>query len=88
MLQILKRNMLTFRLATHVDQKLQESYPELIRTFTRFNEDLRWDNNIELNQNANMDETPLFMNISNTKTIAKIGSKKLISKYIGKKGFT
>ena len=49
--------------------------PELMRKFTKFNEKLRWDNDFELSQIANMDETPLLMNITNTKTIAKIGSK-------------
>ena len=67
--KFLKRNMLIFRSGTHVGQKLSESYPELIRRFTKFNEDLRWDNSFELSQIANMDETPLFMNIPNTKTI-------------------
>ena len=75
--RFLKRNMLTFRSGTHVGQKLPEPYPELIRRFTKFNEDLRWDNSFELSQIANMDETPLFMNIPNTKTIAKIGSKEV-----------
>ena len=75
--RFLKRNMLTFRSGTHVGQKLSESYPELIRRFTKFNEDLRWDNSFELSQIANMDETPLFMNIPNTMTIAKIGSKEV-----------
>ena len=46
-----------------------------MRKFTKFNEKLRWDNDFELSQIANMDETPLLMNITNTKTIAKIGSK-------------
>ena len=75
--RFLKRNMLTFRSGTHIGQKLPQSYPELMRNFTKFNEILRSDNDFELNQIANMDETPLFMNITNTKTIAKIGSKEV-----------
>ena len=75
--RFLKRNMLTFRSGTHIGQKLPQSYPELMRKFTKFNEKLRSDNDFELNQIANMDETPLFMNITNTKTIAKIGSKEV-----------
>ena len=75
--RFLKRNMLTFRSGTHIGQKLPQSYPELMRKFTKFNEILRSDNDFELNQIANMDETPLFMNITNTKTIAKIGSKEV-----------
>ena len=69
--------MQNFSSGTYVCQKLQESYPELIRKFTKFNEDLRWDNNFEFNQIANMDETPSFMNILNNKTISKIGSKEV-----------
>ena len=61
-------------------RKLLESYLELIRKFAKFNEDPIWDNNFELSQTDNIDETPLFMNILNTKTIVKIGSKDLISK--------
>ena len=64
--RFLKRNMLTFCLGTHVGQKLSVSFPELIRKLTKLNEDLRWDNNFELSQIANMDETPLFKNIPNT----------------------
>ena len=69
--------MLTFRSGTHIDQKLPQSYPELMRKFTKFNEKLRSDNDFELNHIANMDETPLLMNITNTKTIGKIGSKEV-----------
>ena len=35
-------------------------------------ENIRRDNNYGLSQIANMDETSLFINIPNTKTIAKI----------------
>ena len=73
----MKRNLLIFYSGTYAGQKLPEYYPELIRKFVRLNEDLRWDNNFELNQIVNMDETPLFMNIPNTKTITKIGSKEV-----------
>ena len=76
--------MLIFRSDTHVGLKLQESYPKLIRKFTKINEDLRWDNNFELSQIANRDEISLFMNISNTKTIVKISSKEVNIKTHGK----
>ena len=69
--------MLIFSLGTHAGQKLQDYYPELVRMFTKFNEDLRWDNSFELSQIADIDGTPLFMNIPNTKKIAKIGSKEV-----------
>ena len=69
--------MLTFRSGIHVGQKLEESSQELIRKCIKLNEDQRWDNNFELSQIVSMDETPLFMNIPNTKTIAKIGLKEV-----------
>ena len=57
--------------------RLTESFPELINKFTYFNKDLRWDNNFQQRQIANMNESPFFMNISNTKMIAKIDSKEV-----------
>ena len=41
------------------------------------------DNNFELNQITKMDETQLFMNISKTKTITKIGWKEVNIKIHG-----
>ena len=38
---------------------------------------MRWDKSFQQRQIANMNETPFFMNISNTKTIAKIDSKEV-----------
>ena len=73
----MKRNMLTLYSGTHVDQKLPQSYPELIRKFTKFREDLSWDNNFDLSQISNIDEIPLFINIPNTKMITKIGTKEV-----------
>ena len=67
--------MLTFRSDAYVSQELPESYLELIKKFTKYNEDQRWYNNFEWSQIANMHETPLFINIPNTKMIVKIGTK-------------
>ena len=86
--RFLKRNMLTFRSGTHIGQKLPQSYPELMRKFTKFNEILRSDNDFELNQIANMDETPLFMNILIRRQLLKLVQKKSISKPMDKKKFT
>ena len=41
--------------------------------------------NFKLNQIAKMDETPFFVNIQNTKTIGKVGSKDVDIKPMGKK---
>ena len=81
--RFLKRNMLIFSSGTYVVQKQPESYKELIRKFIKFNKHLRWDNNFELIQIANIDETPLFMNIPKTKTISKIYSKEVNIKIHG-----
>ena len=43
--------------------------------FINLVENYRKCNDLELEQIANMDETPLFLNMAKTKTIAKIGSK-------------
>ena len=77
--------MLTFRSGTYIGQKLPQSYSELMRNFTKLSEKLRWDNDFELRQIANMDKTPLFMNITNTNIIAKIDSKEVDIRPIGKK---
>ena len=43
--------------------------------FIKLVENYRKCNDLELDQIANMDETPLFLNMSRTRKIAKIGSK-------------
>ena len=80
--------MLNFSSGTHVGYKLPESYPELIRKFIKLNEDPRWDNNFGLSHIAKMNETPLLMNIPYSKIILKLDQKKLLSKTMGKKGFS
>ena len=79
----MKRHLLTFRAETHIGQKLPDSYPEVMRKFIKFNEKLREDKEFWFSQIANMDETPLFMNIASTKTIARIGSKEVVIKTHG-----
>ena len=64
-------------LGSHIDKKLSQLYPELMRKFTKLNENLRWDNNFELYQIANMDKAQLFMSVINTEMIAKINSKEI-----------
>ena len=51
-------------------------------------ENVRWDNNFGLGKIVNMNETLLFINIPNTKTIAKLIQKKLISNPMDNKGLT
>ena len=73
--RLLVRYHLTFRAGTHVGQELPENYREKMFDFIKLNETYRKNNDLELAQVANMDETPLFLNMVRTKTIAKIGSK-------------
>ena len=54
-----------------------------MRKFTKYNEKLREDKKIWFSQIANMDENLLFMNIANTKTIARIRSKEVVIKIHG-----
>ena len=71
--RLLVRYHLTFRAGTHVGQELPENYLEKMFDFIKLNETYHKNNDLELAQVANMDETPLFLNMARTKTIAKIG---------------
>ena len=73
--RLLVRNHLTFRSGTHVGQELPENYREKMLKFIKLNETYREKNYLELSQIVNMDETPIFLNMTRTKTIDKIGSK-------------
>ena len=54
-----------------------------MRKFTKYNEKLREDIKFWFSQIVKMYETPLFMSIASTKTIAKIGSKEVVAKTHG-----
>ena len=71
--RILTKNLLTFRSGTNVKQSLPEYYSKAMKKIIKFDENLRKDHYFSLTQIANMDETPLFMNMNKTKTITKIG---------------
>ena len=73
--RLLLRNHLTFRVGTHIGQEHSENYKEKMFEFIKLVENYRKCNDLELDQIANMDETPLFLNMARTRTIAKIGSK-------------
>ena len=77
------RILLAFHLGTHVGQSLPEYYPEAMKKLIKFNENLLKDSDFSLTQVLNMDEIPLFMNFTCTKTIVKIGSKKVSIKTHG-----
>ena len=48
-----------------------------MKIFIKFNENLRKDNDFSLTQVANMDETPLFINMAVIKIIVEIWSKEV-----------
>ena len=73
--RLLVRNHLTFRAGAHIGQEHSENYKEKMFEFIKLVENYRKCNDLELDQIANMDETPLFLNMARTRTIAKIGSK-------------
>ena len=73
--RLLVRNHLTFRIGTHIGQEHSENYKEKMFEFIKLVESYRKCNDLELDQIANMDETPLFLNMARTRAIAKIGSK-------------
>ena len=70
--RLLVRNHLTFRTGTHIVQEHSEKYKVKMFEFIKLAENYPKFNDLELDQIANMDEAPLFLNIARTKTIAKI----------------
>ena len=73
--KLLVRNHRTFRAGTHVGRELPENYREKNFKIIKLNEAYREQNYLKLSQIANMDETPIFLNMIRTRTITKIGSK-------------
>ena len=85
--RLLVRNHLTFGVGTHIGQEHSENYKEKMFEFIKLIENYRKCNDFELDRIANMDETPLFLNMARTKTIAKIGSKTVNIKTRGQEKF-
>ena len=83
----MKRHLLNFSAGNYIGQKLLDSNPEVIRKFTKYNENIREDKECSFWKIVNMDETPLFMNIASTNTIARLGSKGVIIKTHGQEKF-
>ena len=66
----------------------QNLTPNSPKKFTMINEGLRWDNNFELSQIANMMKHHCLRIFLILRQLLKFVQKKLISKSIGKNGFT
>ena len=73
----MKRHFLTFRRNTHISQKLLENYLEKIMEFLSYNIKLRNKYWFELDAIANMDETPLYLDMPPSTTVQKIESKRV-----------
>ena len=70
-----------------VGNQLQNIMQKQWKIFIKFNENLRKNNDLRFIQVANIDETPLFMKMTSTKTIAKIRSKEVNIKTHGQEEF-
>ena len=72
----MKSHFLTFRRNTHISQKLLENYLDKIQELLRYNINHRSKYKFELNSIANVNKTPLYLNMSPSTTVLKMGSKK------------
>ena len=83
----MKRHFLTFRRNTYISQKLPENYLDKIQEFLSYNIKLRSKYWFELDAIANMDETPLYLNVPPSTTVQKIGSKRVKIKTHGQENW-
>ena len=83
----MKRYFLTFRRNTHISQKLPENYLDKIQEFLSYNIKLRSKYWFELDAIANIDETPLYLNMLPSTTVQIIGSKRVNIKTQGQKNW-
>ena len=80
-----KRHLLIFQVFTHAHQIIPDSYPEKL-DFSINSIKIQEKNIIlVLNKIANIDETPLFMNILSKKTIKNLATKNSLLKLMIKK---
>ena len=85
--RFMKRHFLTFRRNTHNSQKLPENYLDKIHEFFSYNIKLRSKYWFELDAIANMDETPMYLNMPPSTTVQKIGSKRVNIKTQGQENW-
>ena len=71
------KNYLTFKRCIYISQKLPENYLNRMQEFLYYNIKFRSKYDFELNAIANMDETPLYLNMSPCTTVQKIVFKKV-----------
>jgi hypothetical protein len=81
--KFLKRSMLTLRKSSHVGQSLPENAYQLITQFLQYVIRMRNKKFFELAGIANMDETPLYLNMPPERVVEKIGAKEVIVKTQG-----
>ena len=78
--RFLLRNGFTFRTKTHFGQILKDDCFKQASLFLNEVREIRSKNGINSSIIANMDETPVFLNMPLTKTIVKRGSRQVIIK--------
>ena len=85
--RFLQRNELTLRAVTHIGQTIKNNSSEAMANFILYCQDAIKKLNIkipeDLNAIGNVDETPVFFEMYQNKTIAKIGAKKVNIKSFG-----
>jgi len=85
--RFLKRNELTLRAVTHIGQTVKNDSSVAMANFIYYCKAAIKNMNInspdDLNSIGNMDETPVFFEMYQNKTIAKIGNKKVNIKTFG-----
>ena len=85
--RFLQRNELNLRAVTHIGQTIKNNSSEAMANFILYCKDAIKKLNIkipeDLNAIGNMDETPVFFEMYQNKTIAKIGAKKVNIKSFG-----
>ena len=69
---------LTLKRNTYATQKLVENYLDNLQEFLSYNIKLRNKNSYELYAMANMDNTPIYLNMPSPTTVQITWSKKLI----------
>ena len=71
------RNYLTFRRSTNISHKPFENYLNRIQEFVSYNIKFGSKYDFELNAIANINKTPLYLNMPLCTTVHNIGSKKV-----------
>ena len=81
--RLMEGNHLSLRCKTKIAQKLPDAYEKKITNFLRYLICIRVKNNYELGQIGNMDETPMWFDMPNARTVNRCGEKTVLVKTTG-----